>query len=117
MEMRVIASSQVPAEPVKEGGARGASVRWLIARPEGAPTFAMRLFELAPGGSTPLHEHDWEHEVYILEGEAEVMSDAGPRPVSEGDAVLVMPGERHQFRNLDDEPAKFLCMIPLPDED
>jgi len=115
--MRVIDSSEVLAEPVREAGAHGTTVRWLISRPEGAPTFAMRLFELAPGGSTPLHDHPWEHEVYILEGEAEVMSEAGPRPISEGDAVLVVPGERHQFRNLGEEPAKFLCMIPLPDED
>ena len=114
--MRVVNSAEVAAQPVEEGGARGTTVRWLIARPEGAPNFAMRLFELAPGGSTPLHEHPWEHEVFILEGEVEVVQESGPTPVSPGDAVLLLPGERHQFRNTGDAPARMLCMIPLPEE-
>ncbi|MBN1458335.1 MAG: cupin domain-containing protein [Armatimonadetes bacterium] len=73
----------------------------------------MRLFEVAPGGNTPFHDHAWEHEVYVLKGEAEVVSEAGARPISEGDAVLVEPGEKHQFRNVGDDTVKFLCMIPL----
>ncbi len=76
----------------------------------------MRLFELGPGGRTPLHEHGWEHEVYMLEGEAEVVSERGPRPLAAGDAVLVLGGEKHQFRTVGEGRARFLCMIPLPDE-
>jgi len=114
--MKVIHSSEVPAQPVEEEGARNTTVRWLLSRPQGAPTFAMRLFELGPGGATPLHEHPWEHEVFILEGRAEVVQGSGPTPVSRGDAILVLPGERHQFRNTGDTPARMLCMIPLPEE-
>lgn len=114
--MKVIRSDEVPAQQVQEEGAQGTTVRWLISGPEGAPTFAMRVFEISPGGNTPFHEHAWEHEVYILDGEAEVVSSAGPRPLSAGDAVLVLPGETHQFRNVGSAAARFLCMIPLPDE-
>jgi quercetin dioxygenase-like cupin family protein len=112
--MRVVHASEVEAKPVTEPGASRATVRWLLARPEGAPTFAMRLFELAPGGSTPLHEHPWEHEVFVLQGAAEVVTAAEARPIKPTDAVLVLPGERHQFRNAGEGPARFLCMIPLP---
>jgi len=114
--MRVVRSEEVPAQQVEAEGAQGTTVRWLISGPEGAPTFAMRVFEVAPGGNTPLHEHGWEHEVYILDGEAEVVSEAGEQPVSAGDAVLILPGEKHQFRNRGEAAARFLCMIPLPDE-
>jgi quercetin dioxygenase-like cupin family protein len=114
--MRVVRAEEVPAQHVNEEGAQGTTVRWLISGPEGAPTFAMRVFEVGPGGNTPLHDHEWEHEVYILEGEAEVVSEAGAQPVSAGDAVLILPGERHQFRNRGGAGARFLCMIPLPDE-
>jgi len=114
--MRVVNASLVEAEPVTETGASGASVRWLLGRPEGAPAFAMRLFELAPGGRTPLHEHAWEHEVFVLEGPAEVVTDCGPQPLAAGDAVLVLPGEQHQFRNAGSGAARFLCMIPLPED-
>ena len=113
--MRLIHSPEVTPQPVTEEGARHATVRWLIARPEGAPSFAMRLFELAAGGCTPRHQHGWEHEVFMLEGRAEVVQDSGAAEVSAGDAVLVLPGEGHQFRNTGDGPARFLCMIPLPD--
>lgn len=115
--MKVVRSGEVAAQPVEEQGAKGTTVRWLIARPDGAPNFAMRVFEVQPGGSTPLHEHAWEHEVYILEGTAEVVTDSGPAAVSRGDAVLVLPEERHQFRNTGEASAQFLCMIPLPPED
>jgi len=112
--MRVIHSGEVAAQPVQEEGAKGATVRWLISRPEGAPNFAMRLFELQPGGSTPLHSHAWEHEVFILEGSAEISSEKGPVRASSGDAVLVLPDEQHQFRNTGQSVARFLCMVPLP---
>lgn len=111
--MKITVSGEVEPQLVEEEGARGTTVRWLLARPQGAPNFAMRLFEVAPGGNTPFHDHAWEHEVYVLKGEAEVVSEAGARPISEGDAVLVEPGEKHQFRNVGDDTVKFLCMIPL----
>lgn len=114
--MRVVPSSAVPAQPVGEEGAANATVRWLISRPEGAPNFAMRLFELAPGGHTPLHTHPWEHEVFVLGGRLEVIGDEGPRAAVAGDALLVLPNERHQFRNPAEEPARFLCLIPLPQD-
>ncbi len=115
--MKVIRSDEVVPKSVEEEDAKGATVRWLISRADGAPNFAMRVFELEPGGSTPRHKHAWEHEVYILEGAAEVVTDSGPAAVSPGDAVLVLPEERHQFRNTGQASAKFLCMVPLPPED
>ena len=90
--MKVVRSEEVPAQQVEAEGAQGTTVRWLISGPEGAPTFAMRVFEVGPGGNTPFHEHEWEHEVYILEGEAEVVSGAGAQALSAGDAVLILPG-------------------------
>jgi quercetin dioxygenase-like cupin family protein len=111
--MRIVHSGEVAAQPVQEEGAKGATIRWLISRPEGAPSFAMRLFELQPGGSTPQHAHAWEHEVFVLDGAAEVCSEQGAVRASTGDAVLVLPNERHQFRNAGQSVARFLCMVPL----
>ncbi len=115
--MKIVHSSEVQAQAVAESGARNTTIRWLLSRPEGAPNFAMRLFEVGPGGSTPLHEHAWEHEVFILEGRAEVVQDTGPTPIAPGDAILILPGERHQIRNVGDTPMRLLCIIPLPEED
>jgi quercetin dioxygenase-like cupin family protein len=105
-------SAKVPAETV-ESGAIGATIRELITVREGAPNFAMRLFDLAAGGFTPFHSHPWEHEVFILEGTGAVNSDGGPVAFSAGDAVFIPGDERHQFRNIGEGVMRFICVIPI----
>ncbi len=106
--MKVIASSQVPAQEVQMEGARGCRVRWLVDRRDGAPRFAMREFEIAPGGYTPKHHHPYEHEVYILSGQGEVLQGDEPRSIRTGDVIYIAPDEVHQFRNSGQEPLRFL---------
>lgn len=103
--------TDVPSAPVTE--APGISIRWLISRPEGAPNFAMRLFELQPGASSPHHHHGEEHEVFILAGEGHVEGKGGLRPVKAGDFVFVPPDEMHQFNNTGQDILRFICLIPL----
>jgi quercetin dioxygenase-like cupin family protein len=112
--MKVITPNDLPAQPVTDEGAKDVSIRWLISKPEGAPNFAMRHFELAPGGCTPLHTHAWEHEAFLLEGAGEVTTADGPVAVKAGDAVYVAPEDLHQFRNTGTAVMKMLCLIPLP---
>ena len=111
--MKVISSEAVPPRPVTQEGARETTIRELITDREGAPTFAMRLFEVAPGGHTPFHAHAWEHEVYILEGAGQLALADGPHPFSAGDAVFVPPDEQHQFLNTGQTTLRFLCLIPV----
>ena len=66
--MQVKNHTEVPANDVTMEGAAGCRVRWLIGEGDKAPNFAMREFEVAPGGHTPKHFHDYEHEVYVLAG-------------------------------------------------
>ncbi len=101
----------VPSQPVAEAG--GVTVRWLIGAEEGAPNFHMRLFELQPYAETPWHQHPWEHEIFVLDGEGIVRSEKGEHNLQEGTAVFVPPNEWHQFRNTHPEkPLRFLCLIP-----
>lgn len=112
--MKVIPSSQIDFQPVTAEGAQGACIKELITDRDGAPTFAMRLFEIAPGGNTPFHEHPWEHEVFILSGKGELRGrDGAVYPLQEGDAVLVLPNEAHTFVNTGRQPLRLLCMIPV----
>jgi quercetin dioxygenase-like cupin family protein len=93
-------------------GATGCHVRWLIGAVDDAPNFAMRQFEVAPGGYTPRHTHPYEHEVFVLEGQGVVCQDDTEHPLQAGDVVYVVPNEVHQFRNTGSEPLKFLCLVP-----
>ena len=72
----------------------------------------MRLFELDSGGYTPFHDHDWEHEVFILEGEGIVVGGGKERKFEAGDVVFLPANEKHQFRNSGEKIAKILCLIP-----
>lgn len=90
----------------------GLSVRWLITEKMGAENFAMRLFEMKPGGYSPLHSHPWEHEVFTLEGEGILVGRGGEREFGVGDVVFVPPNEEHQFKNNSGKTLKFLCLIP-----
>ncbi len=110
--MKVVNYEDVNAAPVNMEGSRNCSVRWLIGESDGAPSFAMRQFEVAPGGHTPRHFHDYEHEVFVLEGTGVVLEDVTEHALKPGDVVLVKPNEVHQFRNTGSGPLKFLCLIP-----
>ena len=110
--MQVKRCSEVAASEVTMEGAAGCRVRWLIGEGERAPTFAMREFEVAPGGHTPKHFHDYEHEVYVLAGSGQVIDGDRERSLRAGDVVFVAPNDVHQFRNTGSEPMRFLCLIP-----
>jgi quercetin dioxygenase-like cupin family protein len=99
--------------PVEEEGAEGVRIKWLLDRSVGAPTFAMRHFTVQPGGRTPLHKHEWEHEVYVLEGEGFVRDEDQEYVIRPGDAVFVPPNQLHQFRSAESSHLRFLCMIPV----
>jgi len=110
--MKVFPYTEVKAEKAAEEGASSVTVRWLITKEMGAPNFAMRLFEVEPGGHSPLHTHPWEHEVFILEGEGVLVGENKEAKFGPGDAVFVTSNEKHQFRNRGKKTLKFLCMVP-----
>lgn len=110
--MKLANSSDVTKTPVEIEGAKGAQIQWLIGKGDDAPNFAMRLFELQPGGHTPLHAHPHEHEVFVLAGTGIVMDDGQERPVGPEDAILVPGGCEHNFQNTGDSVLRFLCLIP-----
>jgi quercetin dioxygenase-like cupin family protein len=110
--MKVVHSKDVILEDVNAEGASYTKIRWLISQKDDAPNFAMRLFELAPGGHTPLHKHEWEHEVYVVEGKGKLVFDDGEQNFVAHDAIYVDPNKMHQFQNTGDTTMKFLCVIP-----
>lgn len=96
-----------------EKGIAGVKMRRVIAEKEGAENFVMRVFEIEPGGHTPLHKHDWEHEVFILNGVGIVIDPSGEHEVKNGDVIFVPSGEEHQFKNVSDKLLEFICLIPM----
>jgi quercetin dioxygenase-like cupin family protein len=110
--MQVKHAREVPQNEVTMEGAAGCKVRQLVGEADQAPNFAMRQFEIEPGGYTPRHFHPYEHEVFVLEGEGIVVDGNQPRQLRAGDVVYVAPDDVHQFRNTGEAPMKFLSLIP-----
>lgn len=104
-EVEAKASPEVP----------GVSLRWVVAKADGAPRFAMRVIEVEPGCATPHHQHWWEHEVFVLSGRGVVKGGNQERPIEAGSVVFVPGEEPHQFVNTGTEPLRFLCMVPHTD--
>jgi quercetin dioxygenase-like cupin family protein len=95
--MEVKRSTSVEAKPVE--GVQGVTVRWLWSASEGAPTFALRLFEVEPGASTPYNSHTHEHEVYILSGQGFLRGKSQEHALGPDDTALLLHYEEHQFIN------------------
>ena len=112
MPFKAVHYQDVEVDKVTECGAEGTTVRWLITKDDGAPHFAMRYFEMAPGGHSPNHSHSWEHEVFVLEGKCLVVCGNQRNSVEPGYAVLIPPNTVHHFRNEGDGILKFLCLVP-----
>jgi quercetin dioxygenase-like cupin family protein len=102
--------TDVPAQQAE--GVEGVTVRWVITQEDGAPHFAMRVFDVQAGRSTPYHKHWWEHEVYVLDGDGVVVQEGGETSISAGSVILVRGNEMHQFRNTGQGVLRFICLIP-----
>ena len=110
--MKHVHYTEVELEKPKEQGIKDVMVRWMISKKDGAENFAMRLFEIQPEGHTPLHQHDWEHEIFVLEGSGVTKNKTGEESFRQGDVLFVPPMEWHQFVNTSKETLKIICLIP-----
>jgi len=101
--------NQVETETVNAG--KDATKQVLIGSDEG-PHFALRRFEIQPGGNMPLHTNTVEHEQYVLNGEAEIQIGNETHLVKKNNAVFIPAGIPHSYKVLGDEPFIFICVVP-----
>ncbi len=110
--MKIEKSSNISKSPVTMEGAKDAAIRWLISKEDGAEHFAMRMFELQPGGHTPLHTHSQEHEVFVIEGQGTLVYEGREHPFEAEYAIFVPPNKEHRFKNTGRSLLRMLCIIP-----
>ncbi|HUU78001.1 MAG TPA: cupin domain-containing protein [candidate division Zixibacteria bacterium] len=112
--MLVRSVNSVEKEAVTSNDSTGTTIQWLISKEQGAPRFAMRLFTLEPNANISIHGHPEEHEIYILEGECDLIAEDGTRTrVNANDVIFMPPEELHGYENVGSEELKFICVIPL----
>ncbi len=102
-------------KPVELAGTKGATMSIMIGQEHNAPHFALRSIAVEPGGHTPKHQHDYEHEVFVVSGVGSVLLEGQYHPIKAGDTILVPANELHQFTvdQQANEPFRFLCLVPV----
>jgi quercetin dioxygenase-like cupin family protein len=96
--------------------APGVTKQVLIGPADGVPTFVMRRFLLKPGAATPWHKHNWEHEIFVMQGRGLVVSEEGKKQLKRGSVVFVPAREMHQFKNAGKTTFSMLCLVPCRGE-
>ena len=94
-------------------GSEGVSKQIVIGPDDGSHELVLRYFNLAPGGRSPRHTHDYPHLVKIETGHGVVVDAGGEEhPLHMGDYAYVGDNELHQFANTGSEPFAFICIVP-----
>jgi quercetin dioxygenase-like cupin family protein len=112
--MKVTSLDKVEKVRMNMEGAKDTFKQIPIASADGTPQFSVRVFTIEPGGHTPYHTHAFEHLNYVIQGHGALVAEDGTeRPVKQGDFVLVLPDEKHQYRNAaKDQPLIMICAVP-----
>jgi quercetin dioxygenase-like cupin family protein len=112
--MKVVSLDDMKKIPVTMEGAAGVCKQLPLASADGSPVFSFRVFTIAPGGHTPYHTHAFEHLNYVIEGAGELVQESGEkRALIKGDFALVLPYEKHQYRNSSStDPFIMICAVP-----
>lgn len=100
------------ASTINSPEVRGAAMKVLISGKEGWKDHVMRVIELAPGGFTPHHAHEWPHINYMIEGSGVLRIGDQENAVTAGSYAYVPAGQIHQFRNTGKGAFRFICIVP-----
>jgi quercetin dioxygenase-like cupin family protein len=112
--MKITSLDKVETTKMSMEGAKDVLKQVPISKADGTPICSLRVFTIMPGGHSPYHTHPFEHINYIIEGEGALVTETGEeRPVKKGDFALVLPGEKHQYKNRSAQnPMIMICGVP-----
>jgi len=112
--MKITSLDQIEKMDPKMEGAKNILKQVPISKNDGSPNFAVRVFTIDVDGHTPYHQHASEHLNYVIEGHgALVLEDGEEREIKKGDFALVLPNEKHQYKNTSaTEPLIMMCAVP-----
>lgn len=108
--------SRTKVEDVEMEGAKDVTIQWLLKKDHGVPHFEMRRFVVKKGGHTPYHQHDYEHEIFVMSGQGVLKVEGEDHTLHPEDVIYVPANDWHQFRNAGEADFVFMCLIPRVDE-
>lgn len=97
-----------PSELPSVNRARGVVTQPLVLAERGSTSLTMGISTFQPGAVIPLHTHNVEEAITILEGEAVAIIQDQEHLVRPFDTTFVPPGVPHHFRNESGATMRFL---------
>ena len=112
--MKITALDKLEKAKVMLEGAKEVWKQVPISKNDGSPAFSFRVFTIEPNGHTPYHTHPFEHLNFIIEGDGVMVNEKSEeQEIHAGDFALVLPDEKHQYRNTSaSEPLVMICAVP-----
>ena len=86
----------------------------LVTHETGAQNLSTGVTRFEPGAKIPLHYHNVEEQVTIIEGEAVAIIDGERHTLKAYDTTYVPAGTPHHFMNESDGPMAILYIYPSP---
>ncbi len=112
--MKVMSLEKIEKSAVDMAGAKNLWKQVPVSGEDGSPMFCFRVFTVDPNGHTPYHIHPFEHLNYVMEGRGALVNESGEEiELKKGDFALVLPNEKHQYRNRSEtDPFVMICAVP-----
>ena len=112
--MKTIRLKDIKKEKMAMEGAEKVLKQVPISKEAGSPSFCFRVFTIEPNGHTPYHIHDFEHLNYVINGQGALVDAQGvENQIKAGEFALVLPNEKHQYKNISaSEPFVMICAVP-----
>lgn len=112
--MKITKLDELEKARVTMEGAKDVWKQVPISKKDGSPVFSFRVFTIEPNGHTPCHTHPFEHLNFIIDGHGVMVNEKNEeREINAGDFALVLPDEKHQYKNKSaKEPLVMICAVP-----
>jgi len=97
-------------EAPQVAGTKGAGLRWLSDK-DTSEFFFMRHVIIEEGGSIGLHDHPYEHQIYVIKGKGKFICGDEESELTEGCFALVPGDSIHGFANTGEGNLEVICCI------
>lgn len=103
---------EIKRQVISGEGIKNASKQVPIGPDQGWKDHTLRVFTLGKNGSTPKHQHDWEHVNYVISGQGTLEIEGERHALKTGSFAFVPPNVEHQYMNTGAEDFVMICIVP-----
>lgn len=92
----------------------GQVVREVVGEAQGSRSVSMQHFTVEPGAVTPLHRHDVDEALLVLDGQLRVRIEDEWSDAEAGDVCLLPANTPHEFVGAGDGMSEIMVVFPIP---